>query len=165
MDRTHMPPPATQEQLIAALLPDIHAEPPPPSAAPLPALPAPALPASARADGLLVGMARIDRSGRLHERRQLLRALGWMPGQRLALDVVHGLIVVQPAPTGPHILDHRGALHLPAAARRMCSISIGPPVLLTASVPDDVLTIYPTEVVAQLLSAHHANLLDRPHET
>jgi hypothetical protein len=54
----------------------------------------PTLPTSS-VEGLLIGMSRIDRSGRLNERR-LLRALGWMPGQQLALDVVHGLIVVQP---------------------------------------------------------------------
>jgi hypothetical protein len=87
MNRTRKPPSAIQEQLIAALLPDVHAEPPPPSPGPLPALPAPTLPASTETDRLLVGMARLDRSGRLHERR-LLRALGWAPGQRLALVLV-----------------------------------------------------------------------------
>ncbi|QYN33508.1 hypothetical protein K1T35_34150 [Pseudonocardia sp. DSM 110487] len=141
MRRTRTPPPAVQERLIAALLPDVHAEPPPHSPAPLPTLPAPALPTSS-VDDLLVGMARIDRSGRLHERR-LLHALGWAPGQRLALDVVHGLIVVQPARTGSHALDSRGALPLPAAARHMCGIEPGPPVLLAASVAEQSLVIQP----------------------
>ncbi|WP_156994339.1 hypothetical protein [Pseudonocardia acaciae] len=164
MDRTRTPPaPPTREQLIGALLPDIHAEPSPPLAVPLPVLPAPTLPASTTAAGLLIGMARADRSGRLHERR-LLRALGWMPGQRLALDVVHGLIVVQPAPTGSHVLDDRAALHLPAATRRLCRINHGAPIVLTASVAQQTLVIHPPHVVARLLSAHHANLPVGRHE-
>jgi hypothetical protein len=76
MRRTRTPPPAVQEQLIAALLPDVHTEPPPHSLAPLPTLLPPALLTRAAADGLLMGMARIDRSGRLHDQR-LLHALGW----------------------------------------------------------------------------------------
>jgi hypothetical protein len=103
-------------------------------------------------------MARIDRSGRLHERR-LLRALGWTPGQRLALDVVHGLIVMQPTPTGPHVLDSRGALRLPTAARQMCGIDPGPPVVLAASVGEQTLVIHPAAIVARLLTTHYADLL------
>jgi hypothetical protein len=162
MRRTRKPPPAVQEQLIGALLPDVHAEPPPHSPAPLPTLPTPTPPTSS-VDGLLVGMARIDRSGRLHERR-LLHALGWMPGQQLALDVVHGLIIVQAASTGPHVLDHRGALHLPATARRMCGIDASPLVVLAASTPEQTLVIHPSTVVARLLAAHHADLLGGPDE-
>jgi hypothetical protein len=162
MRRNRKPLPAVQEQLIAALLPDVHVEPPPHSPAPLPTLPTPTLPTSS-VDGLLVGMSRIDRSGRLNERR-LLRALGWMPGQQLALDVVHGLIVVQPDRTGPHVMDSRGALHLPAAARRMCSVDLGPPVVLAASVPEQTLVIHPEKVAARLLASHYANLLGGRHE-
>jgi hypothetical protein len=158
MRRTRKPPPAVQEQLIAALLPDVHAEPSPHSPAPLPTLPTPALPTSTDVDGLLVGIARIDRSGRLHERR-LLHSLGWAPGQRLALDVVHGLIVVRPSSTGSHALDNRGALALPAAARHMGGIQSGPPVVLAASVADQNLVIHPVTLVARLLAAHYVDLL------
>jgi hypothetical protein len=158
MRRTRKPPPAVPEHLITALLPDVHAEPPPHSPAPPPTLPTPTLPTSS-VDGLLVGMARIDRSGRLHE-RQLLRALGRMPGHRLTLDVVHGLIVVQSAPAAPHVLDHRGALHLPAAARRMCGIHTGPPVMLAAAVSEQTLVIHSAAIAAGLLAAHYADLLD-----
>jgi hypothetical protein len=76
-----------QEQLIAAL----------------PALLAPTLPTSAGVDDLLVGMARIDRSGRLHERR-LLHALGWTPGHPSRLDVVHGRNLA--AVSCRHLLQH-----------------------------------------------------------
>jgi hypothetical protein len=108
-------------------------------------------------------MARIDRSGRLHE-RPLLRALGWTPRHRLTLDVVHGLIVAQPAPTGHHVLDGRGALHLPAAARCACGIRPGPPVVLAASIPEQTLVIHPVTIGAGLLATHYANLLGAHHE-
>ncbi|MFC5236002.1 hypothetical protein [Pseudonocardia zijingensis] len=108
-------------------------------------------------------MARIDRSGRFHERR-LLQALSWLPGQQLALDVIHGLIVVRPSSTGPHVLDHRGALHLPAAARNMCGINPGLPVVLAASVPEQTVVIHPEKVVARLLATHYADQLGGPHE-
>jgi hypothetical protein len=65
MRHTRKSPSVVREQLIAALLPNVHVEPPPPSPAPLPTLPTAPLPTSSL-DGLLVGMARIDRSGRLH---------------------------------------------------------------------------------------------------
>lgn len=162
MRHTPKPPPVVQEQLIAALLPNVHVEPPPLSPAPLPTLLSGTLPTSST-DGLLVGMARIDRSGRLHERR-LLQALSWIRGQPLALDVSHGLIVVRPTPTGPHVLDHRGALHLPAATRHMCGINPGPPVVLAASVPEQTVVIHPGKVVARLLATHYADLLGGHHE-
>lgn len=64
--------------------------------APIPTL---AAPLSHATDALLVGAARIDRAGRVHE-RILLRALGWAPGHRLDLGTVHGMVVVASAPAG-----------------------------------------------------------------
>lgn len=162
MRHTRKSPSVVREQLIAALVPNVHVEPPPPSPAPLPTLPTALLPSSG-IDGLLVGMARIDRSGRLHERR-LFHALSWMSGQQLALDVVHGLIVVWPTSIGPHVLDHRGALHLPAATRHMCGINPGLPVVLAASVPEQTVVIHPEKVVARLLATRYADLLGGRHE-
>jgi len=123
----------------------------------LPTLPALALPAVGP-DRLLVSTARLDSSGRLHE-RILLHALGWEPGRHLELDIAHGLIVVASALAGRHIIDNRGTLALPAAARRMCGIESGPPVVLTAAVHEQVLVIHPAAVVARLLAAHYTDLL------
>jgi hypothetical protein len=53
------------------------------------------LPVRASPNLLLVGTARIDRSGRIYE-RNLLRALGWQLGRRLDLDTVHGMLVLAP---------------------------------------------------------------------
>jgi hypothetical protein len=125
---------------------------------PLPAPPPVAALRSIGPDALLIGAARIDRSGRVHE-RALLRALGWGPGHRLELDAVDGLIVVASAPAGRHIIDGRGGLPLPATARRMCGIKPGPPVVLAAAVANQVLVIHGAATVARLLAAHYTDLL------
>jgi hypothetical protein len=87
-----------------------------------------------------------------------------MSGQQLALDVIYGLIVVRPTSTSPHVLDHRGALRLPAAIRHMCGINPGLPVVLAASVPEQTVVIHPEKVVARLLATHYADLLGGHHE-
>lgn len=144
-----------RERLIAALVPDMLERRPPPAR--LPPLPALGLPVPAGPD-LLVGTARIDRSGRVHE-RAVLRALGWEPGRRLAIDTVHGLIVLAPDQAGQHVVDHRGAFTLPAAARRMCGIEPGPALVLAAAVQAQVLVVHPAATVARLLAGHYRDLI------
>ena len=58
----------THEQLIAALLPDVTALQPTPLPAPMPSLPARRTPRLPDPETLLLGTARLDRSGRVHER-------------------------------------------------------------------------------------------------
>jgi bifunctional DNA-binding transcriptional regulator/antitoxin component of YhaV-PrlF toxin-antitoxin module len=131
---------------------------------PLPAPPPVAALRSIGSNALLIGAARIDRSGRVHE-RALLHALGWGPGHRLELDSVDGLIVVASALAGRHIIDGRGGLPLPAAARRMCGIEPGPPLILAATVAEQVLIIHPAATVARLLAAYYTDLLSQASES
>lgn len=151
------PPDRGHEQLIAALAPDFGA-PQRPAPAPVPTL---AAPLSHSTDALLVGAARIDRAGPV-DARILLRALGWAPSHRLDLDTRHGIIVVASTPAGKHIVERRGAIALPAAARRMCGIEPGPPLVLAAAVRKQVLVIHPAATVAQLLTAHYRDLIGIP---
>jgi hypothetical protein len=130
---------------------------------PMPVLPPVAALRSIGSGALLIGAARIDRSGRIHE-RALLHAVGWGPGQRLELDSVDGLIVIAPAPAGRHIIDRRSGLPLPAAVRRMCGIKPGPPLVLAAAVADQVLVIHAAATVARLLAAHYTDLLTQACE-
>lgn len=153
--------PGTHEQLIAALLPDITAPPPTPRRAPMPSLPAPSPPRLDDPDRLLLGTARLDRSGRIHE-RTLLRALGWEPDHELTLDTIDDMIVISSVSGGGHRIDNRSALALPAAARRMCGITIGPPVVLVAAVPEQTLLVHPATTVTWLLAAHYSTLIGTP---
>ena len=90
----------------------------------------------------------------------MLRALGWPPGHRVEIDAIEGALVVGSAPSGRHAVGDRGDLALPAAARRLCGIAPGPPVLLVASVPEDRLVIHQASAVARLLGKLHARLVD-----
>lgn len=143
--------------MIAALVLDPVDRQPTPRAVPLPTLPAPSLPRAHAPDTLLVGVARIDRSGHIHERAPL-SALGWMPGRDLELDTIHGMIVIAALPGGRYHVDQRGALALPATARRMCGITETSPVVLAAAVHDQLLIVHPARTVARLLATHYTDL-------
>jgi hypothetical protein len=147
-----------QERLIAALVPNAADRPEVVAPAPLPMLPTLRRVTDAGSAALLVVTARMDGSGRVHE-RILLRTLGWEPGHRLDIDTLHGVIVIAANPTGPHAVDHRGALQLPAALRHLCGIEPGPPLVLAAAIPAQVVVAHPAIVVAELLAAHYTTLL------
>jgi hypothetical protein len=139
------------EQLITALVPARPAGGRPPAPAPLPMLPALGLPAGTQPDDLLVETARLDASGRLTA-KALLRGLGWGPGHRVDIAVTDGVLIVGSAPAGLHVVGDRGELGLHAGARRMCGILPGPPVLLVAALPHDVLIVHPAHLIGQVLT-------------
>jgi bifunctional DNA-binding transcriptional regulator/antitoxin component of YhaV-PrlF toxin-antitoxin module len=146
------------EQLITALLPDVTAPRPTPRPVSLPTLPVLSLPSVDDPNTLLVGAARVDRSGRIHE-RAVLHALGWEPGHELELDTAHDMIAIASVHGGRHRVDDRGALALPAAARRMCGITISRPVILLAAVHQQILVVHPAATVAGLLAARYTTLI------
>ncbi|MGJ3224836.1 hypothetical protein ACQEUV_05605 [Micromonospora aurantiaca (nom. illeg.)] len=115
------------EQLVEALIPA-----PLPVASPEPArLPTLPAPTARDGDGVLFDVARPDTAGRVTA-RALLRALGWTPGLALHADAVTGAILITPAADGAHVVGTREELPLPTAARHLCGIAPGEPVLLAA---------------------------------
>ncbi|CRK56867.1 hypothetical protein [Alloactinosynnema sp. L-07] len=100
----------------------------------------------------------MDRSGRIHE-RLLLRELGWEPGRRLEMDTLNGMVLIAAEPHGRHLVDPRGAIGLPAPLRRMSGIEFGPPLILTAAVPEQVMVVHPSATVARLLATHYTELI------
>jgi hypothetical protein len=147
-----------QERLIGALIPDAlgtHTE---TTTVPLPTLPTLSRLHTIEPTALLVSTTRMDRSGRIHE-RILLHQLGWQPGTRLDMDTMYGMVLIAADPTGHHIIDHRGALSLPVAMRRLCGIECGPPLVLAAAIPDQVMVVHPSVVVAHLLATHYTDLI------
>lgn len=147
-----------QERLIGALIPDALG----PRGDSVP-VPMPVLPALHRLEhvasvSLLVSTGRMDRSGRIHE-RLMLRELGWEPDDRVDMDTIHGMILIANTPTGQHTIDHRGAIKLPATLRRLCNIKYGPPLVLAAAVPEQVMVVHPGIVVADMLASHYTQLI------
>lgn len=61
-------------------------------------------------------LSAVDQSGRVAD-RSVVRALGWSPGTRLDIREHDGLITIRSAADGVHVIDVRGYLHLPLAAR------------------------------------------------
>lgn len=153
--------PPARERLIGVLVPG-PIERPPPSPPPLPALPSLRLPTDAAPDAALLALARLDRSGRVNA-RPLFDALGWGTGHRVDIAVVAGALVVGAAPTGPNIVGSRAVLTLPAAARSMCGIEPGHPVVLLASPSQNLLVIHPAGTIIRLLVQHHARLEGARH--
>lgn len=143
------------EQQIAALIPDVRAG---KVVAPagLPDLPPTPTPADAVAR--LLDVACLDRSGRFSA-RSLLAALRWEPGQRLTIDAVRGLVLVQASSTGPAAVGPRGLIALPAAARRLCGLTARSPVVLIASADPARLVVHPAQRVARLIADLTAHLL------
>jgi hypothetical protein len=88
-----------------------------------------------------------------------LLPLGWEPGQRLEMDTLHGVIVIAASRAGPYVIDQLGAVRLPAALRHLCGIGLGPPLVLAAVIPGQVLVVHPGILVAKLLAAHYTALL------
>lgn len=143
-----------RERLLAALVPgpphrDPHTPPP------LPALPAPQLPMFTRPGQLHLGIARLDWSGRLHQ-RALLCTLGWSAHQAVDLTVIDDAIVITASTTGLHSLGPNTELTIPAAARRLCGITDGSRILLAACPDQQLLVLHPETTIATLLCAHHS---------
>ncbi|MGC4834844.1 hypothetical protein ACLQ3D_10115 [Micromonospora vinacea] len=145
------------EQLVEALvptpLPVVSPEP-----APLPTLPAPAARTS---DGVLFDVGRPDAAGRVTA-RALLRALGWTPGLTLHVDVVTDAILITPAAEGAHAVGTREELPLPAAARHLCGIAPGEPVLLAALPRQNRIVVHPSNTITAVLADLHARILAEP---
>jgi hypothetical protein len=158
VSRVSSRPSQVRERLIGALIPDARG-----SANESTRVPLAVLPALRRLDNLLpatvlVSTSRMDRSGRVHE-RILLRGLGWNPGGRVDMDTMHGMILIAASIDGRHTIDHRGAIKIPATLRRLCGIEYGPPLVLAAVVPEQMMVVHPSTTVAQLLACHYTDLI------
>ncbi len=119
---------------------------------PLPVLPTPSpalLPAS---EGLLIGVAAVDHSGRVGD-RLLITALGWRPGDRTEVQMLPGAAMLRRSPHGRSQVDSRGHVFVPAAIRTLLDVPAGGRMVLLA-VPDrDLLVIHAQSAVAALLAA------------
>ncbi|MFI6781651.1 hypothetical protein [Micromonospora sp. NPDC050276] len=156
MSRRPHPPHRDVEQLVDALIPaPLPGTPPQP--APLPTLPSP----PNQSTHVLFDVARPDAAGRVTA-RPLLRALGWTPGLALHVDVVHAAVLITPTPAGAHVVGTREELPLPAAARHLCGITAGEPVLLAAFVGRDLIVVHPSNTIAAALAGLHARILGEP---
>jgi hypothetical protein len=108
----------------------------------------PAVPAD-----VVYGFGRIDASGRVAD-RAITSALGWRPGDRLALAADAGVVIARRDPGGMVTMPSRPYIVIPAALRRRCGLRAGDRVLLAVFPAQDALAAYSFAVVDQALRAH-----------
>jgi hypothetical protein len=102
---------------------------------------------------VVYGFGRIDASGRVAD-RAIVSALGWRPGDRLALAADAGVVTARRDPGGMVTMPSRPYLVIPAALRRRCGLRAGDRVLLAVFPAQDALAAYSFAVVDQALRAH-----------
>ena len=141
------------ERLIGALVPPSKRRSTPPVPLEVPALPRLARPADARAEALLLDVARLDASGRFCT-RSLLTALAWSPGHRVDLRIGVESMVISTCGAGRHAVGSRGELTLPTAARTLAGLAADAQIVLVAVPAWDLLIVDPPVLLVRLLAEH-----------
>jgi hypothetical protein len=72
--------------------------------------------------------------------------------------------VITASPDRAHHVDDRGAIPLPTAARTICGLPTGPPVVLLADVARQVLLVLLAATVTRVLAPHTAALISGSDE-
>jgi hypothetical protein len=106
---------------------------------------------------LLVGVAVVDRSGRVRD-RVLITALGWSTGDRLHCEVHSTALVLTFSPDGQHSIDSRDQVFIPAGARAVFGIGAGDRVVLVAAPEVGTLLVHPSAVIQDVLAHYYASL-------
>ncbi len=127
----------------------------PASAEPLRPLPLFDLHRLSRDTTMLYGVGRVDASGRV-KNRDIVRALGWQPGDRLEVIPSLGGIVILSSPDGFFCVPVRPCIVIPAAARRVHNIEPGDHVLLAAAPEYGIVIIHTRQAVNDMLARHHS---------
>jgi hypothetical protein len=148
-----MPPATTDEPHATPLIPPTSA---PALTAPqtLPLIP---LPRTAHDSGLVIGIASVSHSGRVRD-IAVMSALGWVPGDRIAVDLTTDALLLRRDAAAAHQVDDRGLVFLPAGSRTLLGIADNTRVVLVAIPAKDLLAVYPCTVVTALLATLHTEL-------
>jgi hypothetical protein len=107
---------------------------------------------------ITIDVARMDRSGRVRA-AQVLRALDWLPGSGIDLDVAGGAIVIHAEPNGRHRIGRLGDIRLPASIRALAGIGDGQSVFVAALVRRELLVIHPSRAITKVLGGTYTRLI------
>ena len=152
----HPAPPAAAartaaQQIVAAL-----ALPPSPAPAePLRPLPLTSLHQLSRDTTMLYDVGQVDESGRVSN-RDIIRALGWQPGDKLDVIPALGGIVILASPDGLYTMPAKPCIFIPTAARRIYNIETGDHVLLAAAPDYGVVIIHTRQAINDMLARYHS---------
>ena len=141
---------AAQEIVAALALP-----PSPATAEPLRPLPLISLYQLSHDTTMLYDVSRVDESGRISN-RDIVRALGWQPGDKLDVIPALGGIVMLCSPDGLLTVPVRPFIVIPAAARRLHNIETGDHVLLAAAPEYRLVIIHTRQAINDMLARYHS---------
>jgi hypothetical protein len=102
-------------------------------------------------------VSAIDARGRLAARTPV-DVLGWAPQQKIAVSLVHGLVVATRQANGYLSITRQGHLRLPSAVVRRLRLGVGDRMLLAACPEPDLLAAFTMSAVDAMASQHCASL-------
>jgi bifunctional DNA-binding transcriptional regulator/antitoxin component of YhaV-PrlF toxin-antitoxin module len=141
---------AAQEIVAALALPLCPVEP-----EPLRPLPLIDLHQLSRDTTMLYGVGRVDASGRVKS-CDIIRALGWKPGDKLEIVSTFGGIVFLASPDGLFSVPRNPCVVIPVAARQQHNITAGDHVLLAAAPEYGVVIVHTRQAMNDMLARYHA---------
>ncbi len=104
---------------------------------------------------MLYGVGRVDASGRVAS-RDIVRALGWHPGDKLDVVIALSAIVILASPDGLFTVPPRPYIVIPAAARRQHGIETGDHVLLAAAPEYGIVIVHTRQAMNDMLARYHS---------
>lgn len=113
------------------------------------------LPQLMRDGSMLYGIGRVDASGRVTN-LEIVRALGWQPGDRLTISLTARAMVIQASANGVISVPRKPCIVIPASARHRYAITAGDDVLLAAAPRYGMVIIHALSVLDEMLSWYHA---------
>ena len=126
-----------------------------PSAEPLRPLPLVGLRELSRDTTMLYGVGPVDASGRVKD-HDVVRALGWRPGDKLEVIPALGGIVIFTSPDGLFTVPLKPCIVIPAAARRLHDIQPGDHVLLAAAPEYGLVIVHTRQAMNDMLARYHS---------
>jgi bifunctional DNA-binding transcriptional regulator/antitoxin component of YhaV-PrlF toxin-antitoxin module len=119
-------------------------------------LPIPDLHRLPRDGSMLYGIGRVDASGRVAN-HEIVKVLGWRPGDRVDVIVAPRAIVMRSSPGGLVSVPQRPCVVIPGTIRHHCGIRTGDHVLLAAAPDHGVVIVHTLSDLDDMLSDFHAS--------
>jgi bifunctional DNA-binding transcriptional regulator/antitoxin component of YhaV-PrlF toxin-antitoxin module len=142
----------TAQSIVASLgLPDLSDAP----SEPLRPLPLIGLHRLSRDTTVLYSVGSVDASGRVKS-IDIVRAMGWRPGDKLEIVTALGGIVIIASPDGLFSVPHQPCIVIPAAARHQHDIGPGDHVLLAAAPEYGLVVIHTRQAMNEMLARYHS---------
>jgi hypothetical protein len=102
-------------------------------------------------------VSTVDVRGRLAARTPV-NVLGWAPQQKIAVSLVHGLVVATRQVNGYLSITRQGHLRLPSAVVRRLRVGVGDRMLLAACPESDLLAAFNMSALDAMAVAYCASL-------